>query len=210
MIVRGAFSLLRRRAAQTRRGLALLVEAEVVQLPLERREPVVPEVDAQSRLQALPVVDDDAAVRVPGQDLALLLEHLVELDHEVVRRDAAQLLGEGGAGRGGAGRGRRLGHGLGGACAGGRVSSGYFRVSARTRRRGRGVEGGSAGRRARRRRLQGSERGLRRAARARGAGKCFAKFGRCAALAPAPRGRVEPLFFCWRPAEGCSECVKTS
>jgi hypothetical protein len=57
-------------------------------------------------------MNDDAAVRVPGQDLALLLEHLVQFDDEIIRRDAAQLLGEGGAGRGGAGRGRRLGHGV--------------------------------------------------------------------------------------------------
>ena len=64
------------------------MEAEVVQLPLERREPVVSKIDRQRRLEALAVVDDDAAVRVPGQDLALLLEHLVQLDDEVVRRDA--------------------------------------------------------------------------------------------------------------------------
>ena len=100
MIIRGALSLLRRRAAQTRRGLALLVEAEVVQLPLERREPVVSKIDRQRRLEALAVVDDDAAVRVPGEHLALLLEHLVELDDEIIGRDAAQLLGEGGAGGG--------------------------------------------------------------------------------------------------------------
>ena len=112
MIIRGAFALLRRRAAQTRRGLALLVEAEVVQLPLERREPVVSKIHGQRRFQALSIMNDDAAVGVPGQDLALLLEHLVELDHEIIRGDAAQLLGEGGAGRGGAGRGRRLGHGV--------------------------------------------------------------------------------------------------
>ena len=112
MIVGRAFSLLRRRAAQTRRGLALLVEAEVVQLPLERREPVVSEINTQSRFQALAVVDDDAAVRVPGQDLALLLEHLVELDDEIIRRDAAQLLGEGTPRGGGARGGRRLGHGV--------------------------------------------------------------------------------------------------
>merc|ERR1719178_531533 len=95
MVIRGAFSLLGRRAAQTRRGLALLVEAEVVELSLKRREPVVSEIHGQRRFEALAVVDDDPSIRVPGQDLALLLEHLVELDDEVVRRDARQLLGEG-------------------------------------------------------------------------------------------------------------------
>ena len=89
MIIRGTFPLLRRRARQTRGRLALLVEAEVVELPLERREPVVPEVDGQRRFEALAVVDDDASIRIPGQDLALLLEHLVELDDEVVGGDAA-------------------------------------------------------------------------------------------------------------------------
>jgi hypothetical protein len=45
MVVGRAFSLLRRRAAQTRRGLALLVEAEVVELPLERRKSIMSEID---------------------------------------------------------------------------------------------------------------------------------------------------------------------
>jgi len=117
MIVGRAFSLLRRRAAQTRRRFPFLVEAEVVQLPLERREAVVSKIHGQRRFEALAVVDDDAAVRVPGEHLALLLEHLVQFDHEIIWRYTGELLGEGTPRGGGASRRRRLGHGLGGACA---------------------------------------------------------------------------------------------
>ena len=112
MIIRGTFPLLRRRARQTRGRLALLVEAEVVQLSLKRREPVVPEIDGQRRLEALSIMNDDAAVGVPRQYFPLLLEHLVQFYDEIVRGHARELLGEGGARRGGAGRRGLLRHGV--------------------------------------------------------------------------------------------------
>ena len=59
MIIRSTFPLLRRRARQARRGLALLVEAEVVQLPLEGRELARAEELGQDRLQTLLRPRDD-------------------------------------------------------------------------------------------------------------------------------------------------------
>ena len=78
------------------------------------------------------------------------------------------------------------------------------------RRRGRGVEGDSGGRGARGRRLQGSRRGLGRAARARDADLCSTEILSLRGARAGASSRVEPLFFCGRPAEGCSECVRTA